>query len=204
MKKYFILIDNLQKGPYSIEELSDKKITIETLVWSEGMENWEKLKNIPEIVNQIKSVPPPPPKITKNSFIKKNKAITVYLLAWLAFHSFAIIMSYTQIDVFNYQGNYRSDEFWPFVNFEYCYTNEKLIKKQFLIEGAPEQTFDICNGKKFTIPARKPELREREYYVSDGQICNFSGLFNNYDWTEFLFYILTSIFIYLLIVLIRK
>ena len=37
---YFIIINNQQTGPYTLEELFDRHITSDTLVWTEGMTNW--------------------------------------------------------------------------------------------------------------------------------------------------------------------
>jgi len=49
MKEYFYLIGKDQNGPFSFEELVAKGITEDTLIWSDGMDNWEKLKDIPEL-----------------------------------------------------------------------------------------------------------------------------------------------------------
>jgi len=63
MKKYFFYLTGKdQNGPISFEELLTKGISGDTLIWSEGMENWQKLKDIPELKQAIKLAPPPPPK----------------------------------------------------------------------------------------------------------------------------------------------
>jgi hypothetical protein len=78
MEKYYIVTDNEQKGPYSIEELQELNISLSTLVWNEGMENWVEAKNVPELRNIIKISPPPIPKISDVTYkveaeIKQNK-----------------------------------------------------------------------------------------------------------------------------------
>jgi len=78
MDKYYIVTDNQQKGPYSIEELQELNISLSTLVWNEGMENWVEAKNVPELRNVIKISPPPIPKISDVTYkveaeIKQNK-----------------------------------------------------------------------------------------------------------------------------------
>ena len=66
MKEYFIVRNDNQEGPFSIEELKEKDISPDTLVWWKGKENWDKAKNIPELKNKFKDVPPPiPNKSTK-------------------------------------------------------------------------------------------------------------------------------------------
>ena len=37
---YFILINNQQQGPYTLDELRSRNITSATLVWREGMADW--------------------------------------------------------------------------------------------------------------------------------------------------------------------
>lgn len=59
MKHYHIYIDNEQKGPFSLEELKEQKITNQTLVWFEGQTDWQKASEIEELVELFKSTPPP-------------------------------------------------------------------------------------------------------------------------------------------------
>ncbi len=71
MEKYYIVIDNKQEGPFTIEELRNKNISQTTLVWSENMENWEEAKNVTELNQTIKKSPPPIP-IKENTVIEKH------------------------------------------------------------------------------------------------------------------------------------
>lgn len=180
MKEYYYLIGKDQKGPFTIEQLTDKGLTNETLVWTEGMENWQKLKDVTELVQIIKpkSVPPPPPadfdeKISKTEVtgqlkvttekipnktletIKPNKTTTTWLIAWTGFHLFALLMSYSGVEYFNHQGNPKTNKFWPFVEYRDC------------------------------------------WYL-DKSLCNIS-IFNDYDWSEFTFYTGGALLIYLLV-----
>ena len=70
MKEYFYLIGKDQNGPFSFEELVAKGITEDTLIWSEGMDNWEKLKDIPELKQVLRPGPPPPPKDAEEEKLK--------------------------------------------------------------------------------------------------------------------------------------
>lgn len=66
MKKYFYSIDNEKHGPFSIEELSDKNITDETLIWFEGLEDWTPAKEVEEVIAILELQPPsiPSPETT--------------------------------------------------------------------------------------------------------------------------------------------
>lgn len=63
--QYFVLINNQQNGPHSIDSikllLSQNQINKETLVWKEGMPGWEKLIDQQDLKGLFGAVPPPPP-----------------------------------------------------------------------------------------------------------------------------------------------
>lgn len=50
--EYFIVIDEEQKGPFDIEKIklliNFKNVVETTLIWKEGMEDWEEIKNLIE------------------------------------------------------------------------------------------------------------------------------------------------------------
>lgn len=46
---YFILINNQQQGPYTIDELRQRGITQESLVWAEGMPQWTPAWQVEEL-----------------------------------------------------------------------------------------------------------------------------------------------------------
>lgn len=67
--KYFILDSNSQQqGPFTIYELKDRGINEQTLVWAEGMDNWQPAWQVEEIkrllFDQPAGTPPPPPHST--------------------------------------------------------------------------------------------------------------------------------------------
>jgi hypothetical protein len=64
MSLYFIEKNGKQSGPYSLEELAHEKITKDTLVWKEGLTNWQKALEFPELKIIIVSIPPPLPSKT--------------------------------------------------------------------------------------------------------------------------------------------
>lgn len=125
MNKYYFIEDNEQKGPFSIDELKNKDLTPETLIWSYGFDNWSKIKDHTEIYNAIfqKNVPPPIPNnnYNLNNIENLNKRQrNKWLIGWIGFNTLALVLSYSEINLFNYNShNYSSwkYDFWPFVEF---------------------------------------------------------------------------------------
>lgn len=86
-KKYYLIVDEIQKGPFSVEELKDFDLNKNDLIWFEDLEDWTPLEKIDELSSLIKKVPPPiksnvvsPPPINKEvktiekeSFVQKYK-----------------------------------------------------------------------------------------------------------------------------------
>lgn len=59
MKKYFYSDGKEKFGPFSFEELKNEKITKDTLIWFEGLEDWKSAKDISEFEEIFKLIPPP-------------------------------------------------------------------------------------------------------------------------------------------------
>lgn len=60
MKKYFYAINEVQFGPFSLDEILTKNLDKDTLVWHEGLPDWMRLSEIPELnVKKDASLPPP-------------------------------------------------------------------------------------------------------------------------------------------------
>ncbi len=65
--EYFIIENGQQAGPFSIEQLIQKRISAETLVWAQGMADWTpawKIEELRTALDQIQNLPPIPPTIT--------------------------------------------------------------------------------------------------------------------------------------------
>jgi membrane protease subunit (stomatin/prohibitin family) len=62
---YFLAINGQQSGPFDLNMISQmasqNQITSDTLVWKEGMSNWNKAGNQPDLSAMFGSVPPPVP-----------------------------------------------------------------------------------------------------------------------------------------------
>lgn len=59
MTRYFYSDGKNNHGPYTVEELKEKTISPETLVWCEGMEDWQPARQVPELQVVLQSSPPP-------------------------------------------------------------------------------------------------------------------------------------------------
>jgi len=59
MKKYYLHDGVSQQGPFDIEELKEKKVQKDTPIWYEGLENWMKVADVPELQSILPSIPPP-------------------------------------------------------------------------------------------------------------------------------------------------
>lgn len=75
MKKYHILINDLQKGPFTFEELKEIELNRSTLIWFKEMTEWTELYKIEELNSLVENSPPPvPKKIEKVEIVKKETA----------------------------------------------------------------------------------------------------------------------------------
>jgi hypothetical protein len=59
MNFFYIITNDLQQGPFSLDELKEKSIQKDTLVWTEGMKEWQQAVNIEELAEMFRAVPPP-------------------------------------------------------------------------------------------------------------------------------------------------
>lgn len=58
MMKYFIILNGKREGGFTEAELLEKGIDAQTLVWHEGLDNWQEAGTIPELKGKI--LPPMP------------------------------------------------------------------------------------------------------------------------------------------------
>jgi len=104
MKKYFIQINGQQSQPMSLEQLKAQNITKTTMVWFEGLPNWQEAGTISDLADIITITPPPifhietpshlPEVDKKDSFLfaNRNKILLVsisFTLVIILFFSFA-------------------------------------------------------------------------------------------------------------------
>ena len=93
-KKFYYLEDNAQKGPAGISQLKAAGITPDTLVWTEGYENWKPANDVEELKTLFMRTPPaqipaqrtnvkpsPKPKVPMSGLKKALVAIVLVLAA---------------------------------------------------------------------------------------------------------------------------
>ncbi|MBC7774427.1 MAG: DUF4339 domain-containing protein [Phycisphaerae bacterium] len=65
MKKYYLHNGSQQTGPFSIEDLKQKSLNPEDMVWFEGQKEWQEASTIEELSSVFNRATPPP-------FVKKE------------------------------------------------------------------------------------------------------------------------------------
>jgi hypothetical protein len=77
-KKYFIVEEDEQKGPFSFNELKEMEISKTTLIWKEGFEDWTEAGKIEKLQSLLKITPPKLPK-SEGKKKKKDETLNVNL-----------------------------------------------------------------------------------------------------------------------------
>lgn len=73
IKYYYYLDGDKSKGPFKIEELRNKNLENDTLIWYGGLKNWKPLKEIKELEEILELSPPPIQGIETNRKEKDSK-----------------------------------------------------------------------------------------------------------------------------------
>ena len=75
MKKYFFTDGTNKFGPFTLDELKEKNISRETLVWFQELNDWKSAGEIPELSELFIYTPPPLEKelTTKNNSNMENQ-----------------------------------------------------------------------------------------------------------------------------------
>lgn len=104
---FYILINNSKQGPFPVEELANRKITPNTMVWAIGFSNWKPAKQVPELSDLLSSLPPEPPLINTNIMPKTwlVESILVTCFCCLPFGIIGIIHA-TKIESLYHNGQY--------------------------------------------------------------------------------------------------
>ena len=95
MKKYFYSDGTNNFGPFTIEELKEKEITRETMIWFQELGEWKKADTIQELNNLFALIPPlvPPPVQPQISNIQNsNSVFDIFVLLSIAYW-FATILA---------------------------------------------------------------------------------------------------------------
>lgn len=105
---FYILINNVKQGPFTVEELANKSITPNTMVWTIGFPDWKPAKQVAELSNLLSNLPPEPPVENTNTMPKTwlVESILVTIFCCLPFGIIGIINA-TKIETLYYNGQYK-------------------------------------------------------------------------------------------------
>lgn len=91
--EYFVFTDR-QEGPFSLEQMQDKKLTSDTPVWHTGLTEWTTAGKVAELIQRIKATPPPfqaapvseyEYQLRMEELFAENKRTDWVTVAWLLF-----------------------------------------------------------------------------------------------------------------------
>ncbi len=172
MKKYFLHNGSESSGPFSIEELNEKKITKSTPVWFDGMEHWKTAGEIPELTRLF--IPTPPPFKAKPNPIptpKKQEFETEQKILGLPKNTFiivsAILMLVVGTAIFNTLQESRNKEL-EIRNHKTAIENEQYRiqqieieeQKKIVAEQEKKEAERLLNERKAFVEKRIDEIQE--------------------------------------------
>lgn len=111
-KEFYYLDEKEQKGPFTIDKLKTIGLKPETLVWTDGFENWKQVKDVDELKIVLKKTPPPPPiidtlssssiKDNENEILdeKMNNVEDSNIKLWASFKIFSSILVFILLAIF--------------------------------------------------------------------------------------------------------
>lgn len=104
--EYYVLINGIKQGPFSIDELKTKGISRDSMVWKIGQSQWLPAYQVPELYELVSEIPPEPP-IVKKEMPKTwlVESILATLFCCLPF-GIAGIVNATKVDTLYLNGNY--------------------------------------------------------------------------------------------------
>ena len=105
--EFYILINNVKQGPFTLDALASKNITPNTMVWTVGFTDWKPAKQVPELSDLLACLPPEPPIANKNIMPKTwlLESILVTCLCCLPFGIMGIVNA-TKIEALYSNGQY--------------------------------------------------------------------------------------------------
>jgi len=108
MKEYYFADGNEQKGPYSLEELKNNKISATTLIWREGLNDWIEAKRLKELEILFKSTPPLLKEKDEKNITSKRRKILIAkelkLVGKIVFISILIGLISSLLFFYNHEG----------------------------------------------------------------------------------------------------
>lgn len=110
--EYYILVNNIKQGPFQKEELIQKGITGNTMVWCTGMSDWKKAAEVADLTDILQQTPPEPPqniRIMPKTWLVESILVTIFCC--LPFGIVGIINA-TKVENLYLSGQYDMAEYY--------------------------------------------------------------------------------------------
>lgn len=108
---FYILIDNAKQGPFPVEELANRNITPNTMVWTIGFSNWKQAKDVPELSELLSNMPPELPKQKPMPKTWMVESILVTCLCCLPLGIIGIVYA-TKVETAYYNQQYKLAQYY--------------------------------------------------------------------------------------------
>lgn len=183
MKQYYIFINDERRGPLNFEELKRQNISIDTLIWYEGIPEWKKANEVEELRELFKVTPPPISPVSKipplptseKSFSQEEEEepSTILGLNKKVFYTIALVVIISIVGFYSYQTaeSQRIEQ----INSTTEAHNEQLETQQKEIE---EQNARIAEQEQIESERRKEAIDKRLFEIRDLLVQNQQALEN--------------------------
>ena len=138
MENYFIKLGAKEEGPFTLEELKEKKLTNEYQIWKDGMDNWKNVQVIKELQDFILKLPPKSNSV-QNEILnskKQNEKLFYYLVIGIAIVIFFLLGGF--------RDNYDITESYPGIGSGYA--SEAATQLRFLFATLSLVLSSIISG----------------------------------------------------------
>jgi hypothetical protein len=184
MKKYFFAIKEVQFGPFSLDEILTKNLDKDTLVWHEGLPDWVRLSEIPELNVKKDASLPPPIRVKGSGTRNKNSIKILYAISFMLVTLIAGgIYIYPKLDNVNLD----SAKYW------YKRAKRAVVNNNPMRDGNRDK--NVEQSKKETQEEMKEVSKEEKKQLRNSEIstqsnsssfehqCNWCGKgYNGYGW----------------------
>lgn len=104
--EYYILKNNIKEGPFSIDELKNKNLNANTMIWRVGYASWIPAYQVEELSDLLSNLPPEPPTSLQNP--PKTWLVESILVTCLCCLPFGIagIINATKVESLYYNKQY--------------------------------------------------------------------------------------------------
>jgi hypothetical protein len=107
---YFLVVDRKKSDPMTIDDLKEKRISENDLVWRKGLEVWVKARDLEELYEVIEFNPPPIPLESELNQIKSIKSQFKFTKATIAVILTVVIISIIIIFLVSNKNDYKQKQ----------------------------------------------------------------------------------------------